>query len=119
MSSSCQAAHTTSLRSDYSGNDYVDNYFLPTVFGSDYVEHRVTYSDRQRAIRKAIRKERWMTERVLGSGGFGVVKLQRKIQRDGTSQRLRAVKQVPHSTNSAAVIDPIRELIAMAALSKV
>lgn len=104
------------LAPEHTLHDHINDYLLPTTFSGEYVEHRIAYSDRHRGIRKRHRRERWKTDpEPLGRGGFGVVRLQKEKK----SQQLRAVKEVLHNSTSAAVIDPIRELIAMAALSKV
>ena len=96
--------------------DQIESYRLLTEFRDDHIEHRIPFSDRNRGIRKGYKKQRWITlPRVLGRGGFGIVRLQRERK----TAQLRAVKEVPHNSETASVIDPVRELIAMAALSKV
>lgn len=100
---------------DHLVSDYVNNYKLPTNFLGHYVEHRIPYSDRSHGIRKAYKKQKWKIGRELGRGGFGVVKLQMEKK----TREVRAVKEVPRNSDAAAIIDPLRELIAMASLSKV
>ena len=91
----------------------VDRYLLPTSFLPTLIEHRVPYSSRELGIRRGVRIEQWVIERKIGRGGFGTVHLQREKE----TNRVRAVKEIPHTTN--ATIDPLRELTAMAVLSKV
>lgn len=112
---SADQAQGVSTRVEHTLNDYVNNYRLPTSFCKDHVEHRIEYSDRARGIRKAYKQQRWVFDKVIGGGGFGLVRLQKETK----TQQLRAVKEVRYLSHAAAVFDPIRELTAMAALSKV
>lgn len=96
-------------------NDYVDDYRLETTFSDQYIEHHIKYSDRATGKRRAYKKEQWKTVRMIGDGGFGVVRLQKEMN----TKQLRAVKEVRHNSSYASIIDPMRELTTMAALSKV
>lgn len=100
--------------SDRASGDHINSYLLPTDLSqADFVVHRIPFSDRSRGIRRKIRKETWTNIRELGRGGFGVVRLQQEQR----TKQLRAVKEVSHL--SASLIDPLRELVAMAELAKV
>jgi len=97
----------------------VGGYELKTKFHRGYISHRIPFTnDRTRGIRTGVRSEQWGNVRVLGEGGFGIIRLQLKIQDDPdhvlTSER--AVKEIKLTST---VTDPRREIDAMVALSKV
>jgi len=104
---------TPSTGSKHASDNSVEGYLLPTSFHPTHVEHRVPWSSRSRGIRRGLKKQQWRTEKELGRGGFRIVHLQTEI---GTG-KVRAVKEILRTT--AAAVDPLRELTAMAALSKV
>lgn len=97
----------------------VESYELKTKFHRDYVSHRIPFTnDRTRGIRTGVRSEKWRSVRILGEGGFGVVRLQRKIQEQHDKGIIieRAVKEIGLTST---MIDPHREIDAMVALSRV
>lgn len=98
-----------------SGDETIDVFRLPTTFHASHVEHHITFSDRTRNIRRGTKLKRWKTKREIGRGGFGIVYLQQEVK----SQKLRAVKQLLRPASRKDYINPMRELTAMASLSKV
>ncbi|KEF61421.1 CAMK protein kinase [Exophiala aquamarina CBS 119918] len=96
------------------GDETVDVFRLPTIFHPDYVEHHIVFSDRRRNIRRGKKLKRWKTMREIGRGGFGIVYLQEEEK----SQKLRAVKQLLRPASQESSLNPLRELTAMATLSK-
>jgi serine/threonine protein kinase len=91
---------------------------LQTVFeGTDTVHF---YVDRPGRHAKR-RRETWRQERILGSGGYGVVWLERKKpnnEEEQEHQTYRAVKQI-HSGKSQAMVDLCKaELEALAKFSR-
>lgn len=97
------------------GDETVDLFRLPTIFHANHVEHHITFSDRRRNIRRGKKLKRWKTTREIGRGGFGIVYLQEEEK----SQKLRAVKQLLRPASQENSLSPLRELTAMATLSKV
>lgn len=97
------------------GDETIDVFRLPTIFHADLVEHHITFSDRRRNIRRGTKLKRWKTKHEIGRGGFGIVYLQEEEK----SQKLRAVKQLLRPASQENSLNPLRELTAMATLSKV
>lgn len=54
-------------------------------------------------------------DNIVGGRRIGLVRLQREKK----TQKLHEIKEVRHISDTAAVIDPVRELTAVAAPSKV
>jgi hypothetical protein len=87
---------------------------LETLFSSDpeYTQH-VQYTSgttlRQRKIRK---EERWRTDKKLGRGSYGTVRLERCIHGDKRGE-LRAVKSI----QKVEAVDYYRELEAIVLFS--
>lgn len=107
------ASPTPSTDSKHASDNSVKSYLLSTSLHPNHVEHRVPWSSRSRGIRRGLKKQQWRTEKGLGRGGFGIVHLPTET---GTG-KVRAVKEILRTTPAA--VDPLRELTAMAALSKV
>lgn len=67
-----------------------DRFKLPSEFGENLVTHRTFKSDLRSQQRQIEVCTTWVTERTLGVGSFGEVRLQRE---QGTGE-LRAVKAI-------------------------
>ncbi|KAL2798989.1 kinase-like domain-containing protein [Aspergillus keveii] len=67
--------------------------------------------------RRRKREERWKLDGFLGSGGFGRVWRERRLE-DGQSTRFRAVKTLPKQSQASGTIDYSRELQAMIKFSR-
>jgi serine/threonine protein kinase len=63
------------------------------------------------------REEHWKWERFLGRGGFGQVRLQRRVARGTKGGDLRAVKVIEKLSDSSSLPDFDRELEAIAKFS--
>lgn len=96
------------------GNDLLDFWQLRAHFVGPFVEHRRYISDASRGIRKQLEFKQWRRGRELGRGAFGTVFLEK--EREG---ELRAVKELQKSTYKEKAIDYLREILAMANMSKV
>lgn len=96
------------------GNDFLDSFQLNVAFTESHVEQLRLYCDRERGLRNLVEVKQWKRIKELGRGGFGVVYLE-----EDSSGKQRAVKEVPKSMGKQKVIDPLREIIAMASFSKV
>ena len=94
-------------------SDLVQLSKLETQFlGPGYTQHVQDVPGSTPSQRKVRKEEIWKSERELGRGGFGVVKLEGCIQGDSEG-RLRAVKKVPKLEGR----DYYRELEAVALFS--
>jgi hypothetical protein len=96
------------------GNDILDTFHLNVTFSGSYLEQRRAFSDRRRGLRDVIEVKTWRRTKELGRGGFGIVYLEEDEQGNA-----RAVKEVPRAMGKQTTIDPLREITAMAAFSKV
>lgn len=102
---------------DGTGNDLIDSYQLNGEYDelTRSIEHRRYFSDRKRGIRNGLEIKRWRRDgSPIGYGGFGTV--WREKDQDGEA---RAVKQVRKTLPNSETKYYLRELLAMAALSKV
>jgi serine/threonine protein kinase len=97
------------------GDDLLDFYQLRSHFSGPFVEHHRYFSDPSRRIRNHLEVQRWARLRELGSGAFGRVFL----EREENSGRLRAVKELAKAKYKAEAVDYLREILAMANLSRV
>jgi hypothetical protein len=102
------------------GDDLLDFWqyraYFETVEGATYTEHHELFSDSSRRIRNQLEIKRWKRGREIGRGGFGTVYLEEEDKEEG---QLRAVKIVQRRTDKQKVIEYLREVLAMANLSRV
>lgn len=88
---------------------HVSDLRLETEFLDLYTEHLHRAEDEEQAPSK----ERWRSDEhtpVLGSGSYGIVRLERS---ESDSSLLRAVKQVKKTDRNGGLIDYARELEAV------
>ena len=92
--SRCQIAAMTPVP------DLVQVSKLDTQFHSDpeYIQHVQYVSGSTPTQRRVRKEERWKRERALGSGGSGIVWLERCIQGDSEG-KVRAVKKIQKCSN--------------------
>lgn len=96
------------------GDNLIDSFQWPAKFNDSSVEHARRVTDRRAGIRNGLRVERWSREGELGRGGFGTVYLERE---SGGAER--AVKQVKKQIGKGRTMAYLKEVLAMAALTKV
>ncbi|KAH0559090.1 hypothetical protein GP486_004333 [Trichoglossum hirsutum] len=97
-------------------SDLVRDSRLETTFHEKYIQHIYYVSGdnpRQRKIRK---EECWESRRNLGSGSFGIVRLERLIT-DGGEEKYRAVKEIKKGIQQSSPINYGHELEAIAKFS--
>ena len=92
----------------------LDFWQLRAHFTGPYVEHHRFFSDSSRGIRQQHEVKQWQRLRKLGQGAWGKVYLQ--SEREGA---LRAVKKLKKDLYKEKAIDYLREVLAMAEVSKV
>ena len=92
----------------------LDFWQLRAYFTGPYVEHHRFFSDPSRGIRQQHEVKQWQRLRKLGQGAWGKVYLQ--SEREGA---LRAVKKLKKDLYKEKAIDYLREILAMAEVSKV
>lgn len=68
-----------------------DRYKLASEFSSNTVTHRTFKSDLRSRQRRIEVLTTWTTQRILGAGAFGEVRLECELR----SRELRAVKAIP------------------------
>jgi hypothetical protein len=100
------------------GDDFLDFWQYRAHFevaeGATCTEHHRLISDSSRRIRNQLEIKRWKRVREIGRGGFGTVFLEKE-----TEGQLRAVKIVQRRSNKEKIIEYLREVLAMANLSRV
>ena len=94
--------------------DLVDHFKLEAEQLPEYTQHTHYKSDRLRGLRRLKIVKRWRKKHDIGEGAFGIVWLE--VEEDGSE---RAVKAISRRLCSYSNIDYMKELAAMAVLSKV
>jgi hypothetical protein len=97
-------------------SDLVRDSKLETKFHGGYTEHVYNVSGttpRQRRIEKV---ERWERIKLLGTGAFGAVWLQ-KLVTENSEERYRAVKKITKDVQGHTPVDYGRELEVIAKFS--
>jgi hypothetical protein len=94
--------------------DLVDHFRLETHFLPDHTLHVISTSNTGYGRRKVRVEKRWARGKRIGRGTFGDVWLE-----TGTDGDKRAVKAIEKQITSRYKIDYMKELLAMAKLSKV
>lgn len=97
-------------------NDLTEHFRLDTAFFPDHVEH-VRYSASRHAGRRRT-TEKWNPVSDIATSQLGYVRLEQRTDSEAGDERLRAVKLV-YKRMMPAMMDYRRELLAMAALTKV
>jgi hypothetical protein len=92
----------------------LDFWQLRAYFTGPYVEHHRFFSDPSRGIRQQHEVKQWQRLRKLGQGAWGKVYLQ--SEREGA---VRAVKKLKKDLYKEKTMDYLREILAMAEVSKV
>lgn len=95
-------------------SDLVDHFKLETQLLSDHTLHIVPISRPAHGRRKVRQEKRWTKQRAIGHGTFGEVWLE--MEHDGDKRAIKAIKKALTSHYS---IDYMKELLALAKLSKV
>ena len=93
--------------------DLLDHFKLEAEFLPGCTEHTTYRSDRAQGLRKVKIVKRWTKRQGIGAGSFGEVWLE--VEDDGSE---RAVKKISKSKCTLNRIDYVKELAAMAVLSK-
>lgn len=99
-----------SLISDLVRDSKIETEFLDSCF--QHVFYDTGASAKQRRMR---REERWVRRNFVGRGAYGSVYLEQCVI--GTSQKLRAVKEIKKSVVPGQELDYLRELEAVAKFS--
>ena len=65
------------------------------------------------------RQESWVQRRGIGSGNYGIVRLESRLEGDNSDGRtFRAVKEIPKDRSNSDTIEYVRELEALAKFSQ-
>ena len=97
-------------------SDLVRDSKLETKFRGEYTEHVYNVSGvspRQRRVKKV---ERWERIKLLGTGSFGTVWLQ-KLVTENSEEKYRAVKKIRKDVQGHTPVDYDRELEVIAKFS--
>lgn len=95
----------------------LDDYKIDTTFhkNPDYVVHTLQTADWARGQKRKIVKEKWVAQdEILGSGTFGTVRLEERVDGKVT----RAVKQLWKFQMARLNIDYKKELLALTKFSR-
>lgn len=113
MSSPSPAA-TPILAQQFS--DLVKDSKLETEILESYTQHVFYETGRTAHERRVRRSEKWVRQRLLGRGAYGIVHLEKCITEDTKHERLRAVKEIEKYVHGEE-LDYTRELEAIAKFS--
>lgn len=97
-------------------NDLTEHFRLDTAFFPDHVEHVRYSASRHAGRRKAT--EKWKPTCDIARSQLGYVRLEQRSDSEPEGEKIRAVKLV-YKRAMPAMMDYRRELLAMAALTKV
>lgn len=97
-------------------SDLVRDSKLETKFCLGYTQHVYHVSGDNPRQRKKRIEERWERRRILGTGGYGTVWLE-KLATENDEEKYRAVKEIRKGVQLPKAIDYSRELEAIAKFS--
>jgi hypothetical protein len=98
----------------------LNDYKLQTEFDqqANVVLHRSYRANRALGRHKIAVEEKWAPQRKpLGAGSFGVVRLEKRLEKDGEPE-FRAVKQLRKSDMDRMSVDYRKELLALTKFSR-
>lgn len=99
-------------------SDLVTDARLESEVHADHTIHALSISDPTAGHRLQKYQQRWNREKLLGSGGFGTVWLERCVDGGVLNGSLRAVKEIKRDATGVSSIDYSRELEAIAKFSQ-
>src|ERR1700739_2823758 len=97
-------------------SDLVRDSKLETKFRGEYTEHVYSVSGVSPRQRKVKKVERWERIKLLGTGSFGTVWLQ-KLVTENSEEKYRAVKKIRKDVQGHTPVDYDRELEVIAKFS--
>lgn len=98
-------------------SDLIKDSRLETETLQTCTQHVFYETGRTAHERHVRRTERWVRQRFLGQGAYGIVHLEKSMAGDGEKERLRAVKEIKKHVGSGGELDYARELEAIAKFS--